>query len=169
MLQIAFEASCMNRGSAFEWHKRYKECRESVRNDERWACKGVRALAPPWFPEEDMGRRYPLSKYMSLFLSLKQQQIVDPLKNKMRDIFIRKCFVRHYLWLCFRLYLYYSYTTRGLVTENIENCNISERSNDFNSWGKKHCKSEQSKGNFISLRYKDGKIIVRNKIRRINH
>ena len=35
MLQTAFEASCMNRTSVFEWHKRFKEGRESVRNDER--------------------------------------------------------------------------------------------------------------------------------------
>ena len=31
MLQIA----CMNRASVFEWHKRFKEARESVRDDER--------------------------------------------------------------------------------------------------------------------------------------
>ena len=30
MLQIAFGASCMNRVSVFEWHKRFKEGRESV-------------------------------------------------------------------------------------------------------------------------------------------
>ena len=35
MLQTAFGASCMNRASVFEWHKRFKEGRESVRNDER--------------------------------------------------------------------------------------------------------------------------------------
>ena len=35
MLQTAFGASCMNRASGFEWHKRVKEDRESVRNDER--------------------------------------------------------------------------------------------------------------------------------------
>ena len=35
MLQTAFGASCINRASAFEWHKRFKEGRESVRNDER--------------------------------------------------------------------------------------------------------------------------------------
>ena len=35
MLQTAFEASCMNRASVFEWHKRFKECREFVRDDER--------------------------------------------------------------------------------------------------------------------------------------
>ena len=35
MLQTAFGASCMNRVSVFEWHKRFKEGRESVRGDER--------------------------------------------------------------------------------------------------------------------------------------
>ena len=34
MLQTAFGASCMNRASVFEWHKRFKEGRESVRDDE---------------------------------------------------------------------------------------------------------------------------------------
>ena len=35
MLQTAFRPSCMNRGSVFEWYKRFKEGRESVRDDER--------------------------------------------------------------------------------------------------------------------------------------
>ena len=35
MLQTAFKPSCMNRASVFEWHKRFKEARQSVRNDER--------------------------------------------------------------------------------------------------------------------------------------
>ena len=35
MLQTAFGASCMNQASVFEWHKRFKEGRESVRDDER--------------------------------------------------------------------------------------------------------------------------------------
>ena len=35
MRQTAFRLSCMNRASAFEWHKRFKETRESVRDDER--------------------------------------------------------------------------------------------------------------------------------------
>ena len=34
MLQTALGASCMNRASLFEWHKRFKEDRESVRDDE---------------------------------------------------------------------------------------------------------------------------------------
>ena len=35
MLHTAFVASCMNRASVSEWHKRFKEDRESVRDDER--------------------------------------------------------------------------------------------------------------------------------------
>ena len=35
MLQTAFGASCMNRASVVEWHKRFKEGRESVRDGER--------------------------------------------------------------------------------------------------------------------------------------
>ena len=35
MLQTAFRPSCMNQASVLEWHKRFKEGRESLRNDER--------------------------------------------------------------------------------------------------------------------------------------
>ena len=35
MLQIAFRLSCMNQALVFEWQKRFKEGRESVRDDER--------------------------------------------------------------------------------------------------------------------------------------
>ena len=35
MLHAAFEPSCMNRASVFEWHKRFTEPRECVREDER--------------------------------------------------------------------------------------------------------------------------------------
>ena len=35
MLQTAFGAPCMNQASVFEWHKRFKEGMESVRDDER--------------------------------------------------------------------------------------------------------------------------------------
>ena len=35
ILQSAFGASCMNRASVFEWHKRFKGARESVRDDKR--------------------------------------------------------------------------------------------------------------------------------------
>ena len=35
MLQTAFQPSFMNRASVFEWHKRFKEGRESMKDDER--------------------------------------------------------------------------------------------------------------------------------------
>ena len=35
MLQTAFGPSCMKRASVFEWHERFKEDREPVRDDER--------------------------------------------------------------------------------------------------------------------------------------
>ena len=35
MFQTAFGQSCMNRASVFEWHKKFKESRESVKDDER--------------------------------------------------------------------------------------------------------------------------------------
>ena len=35
MIQTAFRPFCMNRASVFEWHKRCKEGRESVRDDKR--------------------------------------------------------------------------------------------------------------------------------------
>ena len=52
MLQTAFRPSCMNRAPVFEWHKRFKEGRESGRDDERlgrvrksiyqsWLAKGL--------------------------------------------------------------------------------------------------------------------------------
>ena len=35
MLQTAFGVSYMNRASVFEWHKKFKEGRESLRDDKR--------------------------------------------------------------------------------------------------------------------------------------
>ena len=35
LFQVAFGVSCINRASVFEWHKRFKEGRESVRDDDR--------------------------------------------------------------------------------------------------------------------------------------
>ena len=45
MLQTAFRPSCMNRATVFEWHKRFKEARESVRDDER--CGGSKEVNTP--------------------------------------------------------------------------------------------------------------------------
>ena len=35
MFQTTFGASCMNRVSVFEWYKRFKNGKETVRDDER--------------------------------------------------------------------------------------------------------------------------------------
>ena len=51
MLQTAFGPSCTNRRSVFEWHERFKEGRESVRDDER--CRRRREVNTP----ELIGRR----------------------------------------------------------------------------------------------------------------
>ena len=45
MLQTALGASCMNRASVFEWHKKFKEGRESVRDDER--CRRSKEVNKP--------------------------------------------------------------------------------------------------------------------------
>ena len=45
MLQTAFRPSCMNRASVFEWHKRFKEGSESVRDDE--SCGGSKEVNRP--------------------------------------------------------------------------------------------------------------------------
>ena len=42
MLRTAFGASCMNRASVFEWNKRFKEGRGSVRDDEK--CGGSKEI-----------------------------------------------------------------------------------------------------------------------------
>ena len=45
MLQTAYGPSCMNWASVFEWHKRFKEVREYVREDER--CGGSKEVRTP--------------------------------------------------------------------------------------------------------------------------
>ena len=45
MLQTAFGPSCMDWASVFEWYKRLKEGRESVRDDER--CGRIKEVNTP--------------------------------------------------------------------------------------------------------------------------
>ena len=45
MLQTAFGAYGMNRASVFEWHKRFKEGGESVRDDEK--CRRSKEVNTP--------------------------------------------------------------------------------------------------------------------------
>ena len=44
-LQTAFRPSCMNRASVFAWHKRFKEGRDSVRDDKR--CERSKEVNTP--------------------------------------------------------------------------------------------------------------------------
>ena len=61
MLQTAFGAYCMNRASVFEWHKRFKDGRESVRDDER--CGGSKEVNT----QELIGQRVRVRVTMSRF------------------------------------------------------------------------------------------------------
>ena len=45
MLQTALGTSYMNRASVFEWHKRFKEGKESMRDDER--CRRSKEVNTP--------------------------------------------------------------------------------------------------------------------------
>ena len=45
MLQTAFRSSCMNQASVFQWHKKFKEGTESVRDDER--CERSKEVNTP--------------------------------------------------------------------------------------------------------------------------
>ena len=53
MLQTAFGASCMNRASVFEGHKRFKEGSESVMDDER--CGRSKEVNTPEFIDQGLG------------------------------------------------------------------------------------------------------------------
>ena len=55
ILQTALGPYCINRGSVFEWHKRFKEGKESVRDDER--CGRIKKVNTP----EMMGQRVRVS------------------------------------------------------------------------------------------------------------
>ena len=57
MLQSAFGTSCMNRASVFELHKRFKESRESVRDDER--CGRSKEVSRP----ELIGQRVAMLRF----------------------------------------------------------------------------------------------------------
>ena len=51
MLQTAFGASCMNQASVFEWHKKFKEGRESVGEDEGYKMS-KEVNTPSWLTKE---------------------------------------------------------------------------------------------------------------------
>ena len=61
MLQPAFGLYCINRASVFEWHKGFKEGRESVRDDER--CERSKEVNTP----EMIGQRVKVGVTMLRF------------------------------------------------------------------------------------------------------
>ena len=62
MLQTAFRPACMNRAPVFEWHKRFKESRESVTDNER--CGRSKEVNTP----ELIGQRVRVRVIMLRFL-----------------------------------------------------------------------------------------------------
>ena len=56
MLQTAFRSSCMNRASVFDWHKRFKEEKESVRDDKR--CRRSKEVNTPELIGQSLGLQY---------------------------------------------------------------------------------------------------------------
>ena len=53
MLQTAFRPFCMNRASVLEWHEKFKEGRESVRDDER--CEWSKEVNTPELISQMLG------------------------------------------------------------------------------------------------------------------
>ena len=63
MLQTAFRPSCMNQASIFKWHKRFKEGRESVKDDQRRGrSKEVNTPELIGFRKRFLGKRSALFK-----------------------------------------------------------------------------------------------------------
>ena len=65
ILQTAFRPSCINRASVFEWHKRFKEGRESVRDDER--CRRSKEVNTPELIGQTVRVRVRVTGFLSKF------------------------------------------------------------------------------------------------------
>ena len=61
MLQTAFGPSFMNRASVFEWHKRFKEARGSVRDDER--CRRSKEVNTPQLIGQTVRVRFTMLRF----------------------------------------------------------------------------------------------------------
>ena len=61
MLQTFFGAFCMKRASVFEWHKRFKEGRENVRDDE--TCGGSKEVNTPELIGQTVKVRVPMLRF----------------------------------------------------------------------------------------------------------
>ena len=86
MLQTSFEASCMNETSVFEWHRRFKEGRESVRDNER--CGRSKEIRTP----ELIGQRVRVRVTMLRFYGSSARDSLGSgqhSSNRVRGIFTR--------------------------------------------------------------------------------
>ena len=61
MLQTAFQPSYITRTSVFEWHKRLKEGRESVRDDER--CGSSQEVNTPELIDQRVRVRFSMLRF----------------------------------------------------------------------------------------------------------
>ena len=68
MLQTVVGATCMNRASVFEWNKRFKEGRESVRDDER--CGRSKEVSRPELIDQRVGVRVTMLRFRRKRLAL---------------------------------------------------------------------------------------------------
>ena len=75
MLHSAFGASCMNRASVFESHKRFKEGKESLRDDER--CGRSKQFRTP----ELIGQRVRVRATMLRFYGSSGRDSVEEVSN----------------------------------------------------------------------------------------
>ena len=68
------------------------------------SLQGGAGVGTPWLLEEDMGRRSPLSEYMSHHLFLTHHRIINPCENKVWEIYFYKevcLFVHWSSWIMF--------------------------------------------------------------------
>ena len=73
------------------------ECRTCSRAEASlMSLKGGASIGIPWLLEEGIGRRSPLSEYMSLHLSLTHHRNINLFENKVWEIYLYK--ERRYPW-----------------------------------------------------------------------
>ena len=82
---VCFRQSAENRSRALDT----QPIRSSLTSFQGGASVGI-----PWLREEDMGRRSPLSEYMSLHPSLRHHRNINPFENNVWEIYFFKECVR---------------------------------------------------------------------------
>ena len=75
ILQTAFGISCMNRASVFEWYKRFKEGRESVRDSE--LCGKSKEVNTPELIGQTVRVRVIMLRFFPMLYSAKKNDNAD--------------------------------------------------------------------------------------------